>query len=99
MDTSKCPTVLLKADTGADMNLINSIMFDKVIGDRTLLQPTSLRMKAYGNNTEFQVLGKSHALLKWKGHVYRQLFYVIYSLQSTLKGWLLHIGSVKALVS
>ena len=76
MDTSKCPTVLLKADTGADVNLMNSITFDKVIGDRTVLQLTSLRMEAYGNNTEFQVLGKFHAFLRWKNCVYRQLFYV-----------------------
>ena len=34
-----------------------------------------MRMEAYGNNTEFQVLGKFHAFLRWKGHVYRQLFY------------------------
>ena len=37
VDTSKCPTVLLKADTGVDLNLMNSITFDKVIGDRTVL--------------------------------------------------------------
>ena len=41
VDTSKCPTVLLKADNGADRNLMNSITFDKVIGDRTVLQLTS----------------------------------------------------------
>ena len=76
VDTSKCPTVLLKADTGVDVNLMKSITFDKVIGDRTVSQLTSLRMEAYGNNTEFQVLGKFHAFLRWKGHVYRQLFYV-----------------------
>ena len=69
-------TVLLKADTGADVNLMNSNMFDRIIGDRTIQQLTSLRMEAYGNNTEFQVLGKFHAFLRWKGHVYRQLFYI-----------------------
>ena len=71
VDTSKYPTDLLKADTGVDVNLMNSVMFDKVIGDRTVLQLTSLRMEAYRNNTEFQVLGKFHAFLRWKGHVYR----------------------------
>ena len=76
MDTSKYPTVLLKADTGADVNLMNSITFDKVIGDRTVLQLTSLRMEGYGNNTEFQVLGRFYAFLRWKGHVYKQLFYI-----------------------
>ena len=71
-----CSTVLLKADTGADVNLLNSSTFDKIIGDRSLLQLTSLRMEAYGNNTEFQVLGKFHTFLRWKGKIYRQLFYV-----------------------
>ena len=33
-------------------------------------------MEAYGNNTEFQVLGKFHAFLRWKDKIYRQLFYV-----------------------
>ena len=37
-----CPTVLLKADTGADINLLNSSTFDKAIGDRSILQPSSL---------------------------------------------------------
>ena len=69
VDTFKCPTVLLKAYTGVDVNLMNSVTFDKVIGDRIVLQLTSLRMEAYGNNTEFQVLKKFHAFLRWKGHV------------------------------
>ena len=72
----KCPTVLLKADTGADVNLMNSNTFDKLIQDRTVLELTSLRMEAYGNNTAVTVLGKFHAFLRWKGHVCRQLFYV-----------------------
>ena len=58
------------------MNLMNSNTFDKLIQDRTVLQLTSLRMEAYGNNTTVNVLGKFHAFLRWKGHVYRQLFYV-----------------------
>ena len=32
-----CPTVLLKADTSADVNLLNSSTFNKIIGDRSLL--------------------------------------------------------------
>ena len=32
-------------------------------------------MEAYGNSA-VEVLGKFHACLKWKGPVYRQLFYV-----------------------
>ena len=35
---SKCPTVLLKADTGADVNLMNSNTFDKLIQDRRVLR-------------------------------------------------------------
>ena len=75
-NSEDCPTVLLKADMGADVNLMNSNTFDKLIKDRTVLELTSLRMEAYGNNTAVTVLGKFHAFLRWKGCVYRQLFYV-----------------------
>ena len=40
------PTVLLKADTGADVNLINLKNFDNLFHDRTVLEPTTLRMEA-----------------------------------------------------
>ena len=70
-----CSTVLLKADTGADVNLLNSATFDKIIGDRSILLPSTLRMEAYGNST-VAVLGKIHAFLRWKGRIYRQLFFV-----------------------
>ena len=73
--STKCPTILLKADTGADVNLMNSNTFDTLIKERTILQPSSLRMEAYGNSA-VQVLGKFHAFLRWEGCVYRQLFYV-----------------------
>ena len=66
----------MKTDTGVDVNLMNSSTFDRIIGDRTVLQLTSLRMEANGNNTEFQMVGKFHAFLMWKGQVYRQLFYI-----------------------
>ena len=33
-------------------------------------------MEAYGNNSVVKVLGKFHVFLRWKGRVYRQLFYV-----------------------
>ena len=72
----KWPTVLLKADTGADVNLMNSNTFDNLFHDRTVLIPTTLKIEAYGNNTAVTVLGKFHALLRWKGCIYRQLFYV-----------------------
>ena len=61
-----CPTVLLKADTGVDVNLLNSSTFDKTIGDRSLLQPSTLWMEAYGNSM-VSVLGKFHTFLRWKG--------------------------------
>ena len=75
-NSEDCSTVLLKADMGADVNPMNSNTFDKLIKDRTVLEPTSLRIEAYGNNTTVTVLGKFHAFLRWKGQVYRQLFYV-----------------------
>ena len=74
-NSTKCPTVLLKADTSADLNLMNAKTFDTLFKDRTVLQPSSLWMEAYGNNTAVEVLGKFHAFLRWKGKVYRQ-FYV-----------------------
>ena len=36
---SKCPTILLKADTGADVNLMNKQTFDQLFGEaKDLLQ-------------------------------------------------------------
>ena len=55
---------------------MNSTTFDRIIGDRSALQLTSLRMEAYGNNTAVEVLGKFHAFLRWKGRIYKQLFYI-----------------------
>ena len=75
MESSKCSTVLLKADTGVDVNLMNSKIFDSLF-NRKELQFTSLRMEAYGNNSAVEVLGKFHVFLRQKGKVYRQLFYV-----------------------
>ena len=72
---SECPTVLLKADTGTDMNLLNVTTFDRIIGDRSILQPSTLKMEAYGNST-VDVLGKFYVFLRWKGRIYRQLFFV-----------------------
>ena len=34
--STKCPTVLLKADTGADVNLMNAKTFDTIFKDRTV---------------------------------------------------------------
>ena len=71
----KCPTVLLKADTGADVNLMNTATFDRIIGDRSILQHSTLRMEAYGNST-VAILGKFHTFIRWKGRIYRQLFFI-----------------------
>ena len=75
-NSQDCSTVLLKADTGVDVNLMSSTSFDRVIGDRSTLQLTSLRMEAYGNNSAVEVLGTFHAFLRWKGRIYKQLFYI-----------------------
>ena len=70
-----CPTVLLKADTGADVNLLNSTTFDWIIDDRSILQPSTLRMETYGSS-RVEVLGKFNAYLRWKGKIFRQPFFV-----------------------
>ena len=75
-NSQDCSTVLLKADTGVDVNLMNSTTFNRIIRDRSALQPSSLRMEAYGNNSAVEVLGMFHAFLRWKGRTYNQLFYV-----------------------
>ena len=63
VDNSKCPTVLLKADTGVDVNLMTSKTFDSLF-NRKELEFTSLRMDAYGNNSAVEVLGRFHAFLR-----------------------------------
>ena len=73
---SPCPTVLLKANTRVDVNLLNSSTFNKTIGDRSLLQPLILWMEAY-RNSMVSIFGKFHTFLRWKGQVYKQLFYVM----------------------
>ena len=75
MDSSlSTPSVLLKADTGADVNLINRKTFDQLF-DSKVLKPTPIRMENYGNLT-VKVLGMFHAFLRWKSRVYKQLFYI-----------------------
>ena len=68
------PSVLLKADTGADVNLMNRKTFDQLF-DSKVLKPTPIKMENYGNST-VKVLGMFHAFLRWKDRVYRQLFYM-----------------------
>ena len=72
---TNCSTMLLKADTGADVNLMNkqnNQLFGKA---KDLLQLTPIRMENYGN-TAVKVLGRFHAFLHWKDKVYKQTFYV-----------------------
>ena len=69
-------TVLLKVDTGADVNLVNRKTFDQLFGEaKGVLKLTPIRMENYGN-TAVKVLGMFHAFLRWKDKVYKQLFYV-----------------------
>ena len=68
--------MLLKADTGADVNLMNRKTFSQFLGEaKEVLQLTPIRMENYGN-TAVKVLGMFHAFLRWKDKVYKQLFYV-----------------------
>ena len=69
-------SVLLKADTGADVNLMNRKTFNQLFAEaKEVLKPTPIKMENYGN-TAVKVLGMFHAFLRWKDKVYRQLFYV-----------------------
>ena len=72
---SDCSTVLLKADTGADVNLMNRKTFNQLFGEATVLQLTPIRMENYGN-TAVKVLRMFHVFLRWKDKVYKQLFYM-----------------------
>ena len=74
--TTPPQTVLLKADTGADVNLMNRQTFNQLFGKaKDKLQQTSIRMENYGN-TAVKVLRMFHAFLRWKDKAYKQLFYV-----------------------
>ena len=73
---SNCSTMLLKADTGADVNLMNRKTFNQLFGEaKGVLQLTPIRMENYGN-TAVKVLGMFHVFLRWKDKVYKQLFYI-----------------------
>ena len=74
--TTPPQTVLLKADTGANVNLMNRQTFNQLFGKaKDLLQLTPIRMENYGNSA-IKVLGTFYAFLRWKGKVYKQLFYI-----------------------
>ena len=70
-NSTVCPqqTVLLKADTWANVNLMNRQTFNQLFGQAKLLQLTPIRMENYGN-TAVKVLGMFHAFLRWKDKVY-----------------------------
>ena len=59
-------TVLLKADTGTDVNLMKRKAFSQLFGEAKVLQLTPIKMENYGN-TAVKVLGMFHAFLRWKG--------------------------------
>ena len=60
-------SVLLKADTGADVNLMNKKTFDQLFGQaKGVLQPTPIRMENYGN-TAVKVLGMFHCISEVEG--------------------------------
>ena len=74
--TTPPQTVLLKADTGANANLMNRQTFNQLFGKaKDLLQPTPFRMENY-RNSAIKVLETFCAFLRWKGKVYKQLFYI-----------------------
>ena len=64
--------MLLKADTGADVNL-NKQTFHQLFGMAKVVQPTPIRMENY-ENSAVKVLGMFHAFLRWKDKVYKQSF-------------------------
>ena len=75
LDTGEVKKLLLKADTGANVNLMNKQTFNQLFGEAKVLQPTPIRVENYGN-TAVKVLRMFHAFLRWKDKVNKQLFYV-----------------------
>ena len=61
--------MLLKTDTGADINLMNRKSFNQLFGEaKDVLKLTPIKMENYGN-TAVKVLGMFHAFLRWKDKV------------------------------
>ena len=56
-------SVLLKADTGADVNLMNRKTFNQLFGEAKVLKLTPIKMENYGN-TAVKVLRMFHAFLR-----------------------------------
>ena len=60
-NTHSPQSVLLKADTGADVNLMNRKTFNQLFGEaKEVLKMTPIKMENYGN-TAVKVLGMFHA--------------------------------------
>ena len=73
--THSTQSVLLKVDTGADLNLMNRKTFDQLFGQaKEVLKLTPIRMENYGN-TAVKVLGMFHAFLRWKDKVYKVILH------------------------
>ena len=70
---SICSIMLLKADTGADVNLMNRKTLDQLFGQaKGVLQLTPIRMENY-RNTAVKVPGMFHAFLRWKDKVLQRV--------------------------
>ena len=75
-NASSPQSVLLKADTGADVNLMNRKTFNQLFGEaKEVLKLTPIKMENY-RNTAVKLLGMFHAFLGWKDKIYKQLFYM-----------------------
>ena len=89
--------MLLKADTGANVNLMKRQTFNQLFGKaKDLLKLTPIRMENYGN-TAVKVLGMFHAFLRWKDKAYKQSFYVTVTDPLTCSQGMLvtHLGVLK----
>ena len=63
--STSTPSVLLKADTGADVNLMNKHSTNSLEEPKMCLNLRPSGWKNYGNST-VKVLGMFHAFLRWK---------------------------------
>ena len=69
--------VLLKADTGADMNTLNEATFKELFLRFPIdkLCPNDIELANYGNSG-VNILGSIPLFVKWHGKVYKQTFHV-----------------------
>ena len=66
--------VLLKVDTGSDINCISLGIFQKLFAIKQLNR-SMLLLENYGNSP-VTIIGKFMAFIRWKGKVFHQEFYV-----------------------